>query len=259
MQGIDIKKRIYERVMVTAADYKKEKGLSEMFLDPVIGYASSKDPLFLIFSDKGWSLHPKEIYRPGNTVIVHFLPFSRSVILSNRKGHKVSKEWVDAYEAAIFFSACINDSIMDSLGVLGRLTSLTNLPGDWNEKRGGPDWSHKLAAYAAGMGNFSIAASFNTERGSCGRFGSVITDYVIESAKTWHDKDTVQLNSIADSIERSCLFAGNNGTQVGADKISRCPAGAIRHNGVDIQKCRGFCLRLGQTVPSPDVCGKCYD
>ncbi len=259
MQGIDVKKMIYDEVIKTAARYKKEKGLSGMFLDPIIGYASSKDPLFLIFAERGWSLHPKEIYRPGNSVIVHFLPFSHSVVQSNGNGHSISEEWIAAYESAILFSAYINDSIMKSLGVLGRLTSLTNLPGDWNEVRGGPDWSHKLAAYVAGMGDFSIAESFNTESGSCGRFGSVITDYEIEPSKTFDGENADRLNSIADSIKKSFLFSGSGNAEVCEDKIDLCPAGAIKHDGIDLQQCRSFCLGLGQAVPSSDVCGKCFD
>ncbi len=259
MWGIDIKKRIEEAVMSTADDYKKEKGLSDVFLDPIIGYASAKDPLFFTFNDRNWTLHPKEIYRPGNTIIVHFLPFAPWVAESNRGGKTVSKEWTAAWDASIMFSAMINDAIKETLESLGRLASLANLPSDWCDEKDGPNWSHKLTAFAAGMGDFGIAGSFNTSAGSAGRFGSVITEYVIEPTGFCNESDGDLLNAIADKIEKSYQFKPYGETRIVEDKIHRCPAGAITSDGVDRSKCRAFCAAQKQIVPSADVCGKCFD
>lgn len=259
MWGIDIKQKIENAVMMTAADYMKDNELSHMFSDPIIGYAQANDPLFLTFSEKNWTLHPKEIYRPGNTVVVHFLPFSAEIVESNRNNMEISKEWTAAYEAAIFFSALLNSSIKDTLESLGRLASLTSLPGDWNEKRNAPDWSHKLAAYVAGMGEFGIAGSFITSVGSAGRLGSIITELKIEPSKVWPKRNDHDLESIANDIQKSYLFLNRNNDPIKDEKIFKCPAKAISSEGVDLAKCRDFCAAQKQIVPSPDVCGKCYD
>lgn len=259
MWGIDIKKRIEDAVIVTVNAYREEKGLSDKFLNPIIGYASANNPLFQTFFDLNWTMHPKEIYRPGNTVIIHFLPFTSGVIESNRSGGEPSKEWVAAYESAIMLSAHINGCIKQTLEDLGRLASLTNLPNDWNEERDGPDWSHKLAAYVAGMGDFGIAGSFNTSAGSAGRFGSLITDCVIEPSKHWTEAEMASPEIIADSIEKSCLFAGSGGADISENVILRCPAGAINIDGVDRMSCRKYCAEQQQIVPASDVCGKCFD
>lgn len=328
MWGINIKKRIESEVMSAVAAYKENNRLTDMFMDPVIGYASAKDPLFMTFYERNWTLHPKEIYMPGNTVIVHFLPFAKRITESNRIDNCISEEWVAAYNASILFSAIINDSIKGTLESYGRLASLTNLPGDWNEEIDGPNWSHKLAAFIAGMGNFGIAGSFNTPSGSGGRFGSLITEYIIEPTGSFSGSHADKLNSIADGIKKSYLYTDSRQVQeqmqvrdqwqiqvqdqgqiqvqdqgqiqvqnqwqaqaqyqtqaedqmqtqveakeqmkmqaqaqahmnqISDDKILCCPASAITQNGVDRNKCRAFCAAQKQIVPSPDVCGKCFD
>lgn len=262
MQGLGIKKRILDNVLSTAEAHKKSNGLEDLFDNPIVGYASVKNPLFKKFFDLDWSQHPKEIYRPGSTVVVHFLPFSQKVIDSNRKGGKISEEWVKAYNSALLFSAIINDSIMDTLQQVGRVSSLTNVPKDWNEKRGGPNWSHKLAAYVAGMGDFGIAGSFNTSAGSSGRFGSIITEFTIEPSKEWpqwEESDLRELNPIIEHIRKSHMIEGGEEIVVDDSKILLCPARAISTKGVDLNKCREFCAAQKQIVPASDVCGKCFD
>jgi hypothetical protein len=40
-----------------------------------MGFAQADHPLFDIFFGRDELVHPKAVYRPGNTVITHFLPF----------------------------------------------------------------------------------------------------------------------------------------------------------------------------------------
>lgn len=259
MRITGIKDRIQNEVIDLVRTYTAENNLTDIFLDPYVGYAQTKDPLFLAFFEKGWTMHPKEIYRPGNTVIIHYLPFSEKVTKSNKIGGEISKEWIKAYDSAIFLSALINDRIKDILESLGRLASLTNLPGDWNHEKDGPNWSHKLAAYVAGMGDFGIAGSFKAKLGSGGRLGSVITEYVMDQSRPITMQDHRIINSIIDEIEKSHLFMDYPHVKISETKIFRCPAQAVTASGVDRDKCRAYCAAQGQIVPSPDVCGKCFD
>lgn len=262
MQELGIKKRILDDVISAAEAHKKKHGLEDLFNDPIIGYASVKNPLFKKFFDLDWSQHPKEIYRPGSTVIVHFLPFTQKVVESNRKGAEISEEWVKAYNSALLFSAKINDSIIETLQKIGRLSSLTNIPKDWNEERGGPNWSHKLAAFVAGMGDFGIAGSFNTTVGSAGRFGSIITELTIEPSKEWpewEDSNVQELDSIISEIKKSHMIKGGEEIVVDDSKVFLCPVKAISTKGVDLDKCREFCAAQNQIVPASDVCGKCFN
>lgn len=259
MWGIDIKKRIQDAVISTYEIYMEKHNISGLYRKPIIAYASAKDPLFNTFYELGWSLHPKEIYKPGNTVIVHFLPFSDSVVKSNINTLNISEEWTKAYNLAISFSAHINNSVKDTLEGIGRLASLTNLPGDWNTEKDRPNWSHKLAAYIAGMGNFGIASCLKTNAGSSGRFGSIITEHIIEPSKIWKIDDRSELIKIADEIKASCLFAPTAYSVVIEDKIPLCPASAISKIGVDIHKCRNYCRQQHQVVPASDICGKCFE
>jgi epoxyqueuosine reductase QueG len=87
-------------------------------------------------------------------------------------------------------------------------------------------WSERHAAYAAGLGTFSLNDGFITERGIAHRCGSVITDLVLAPTprRYVHHRE-------------NCLFCrdGSCGACIG-----RCPVGAISRDGHDKRLCRDY-------------------
>lgn len=244
MWGIDYKQRLEEAVSNDFFSYAREEGISDIFETPVLGYAKADDLRFSRLVKAGLTMHPKEIYRPGNTVIINFLPFSDDYIKNN---------YVLAYEKAILTSAHINGFIQKTLVDMGREVSITGMPGDWDEDIYGPEWSHKFAAYIAGMGQFGAGGCIKTEAGYYGRFNSVITELSIEPTSPPVDNE-----NIIDHICKNSLFKGDLDITVSGELISCCPAGAIDKDGINREKCQNYCRTLGQSAPDPDACGKCY-
>lgn len=254
---VNIKKRIKENVQSTIIQFEKRPEVKTTFGTPIIGYVNAKHPLFRLFMEEDRSLHPKGIYRPGNTVIVYFLPYGTEITCSNLGGEMPSAPWTDAFHDSMHLSMELNRVIGDTLDEVGRLHSPANTPMDWNEETQREEWSHKLAAYAAGMGRFGIAGSFHTEMGFAGRVGCVFTDY---NYAPLDDEELARLDmeTTIDYIDHDSKYLGAKHVMVSRKAIASCPGGAITKDGIDKAKCQDQCRRINPHIPSPEVCGKCF-
>lgn len=256
MVGIDIKGKIERNVRQAVEEFEAREDIVTPFADPVIAYVNARDTIFNMLFDKQLTEHPKNIYRPGNTLILHFVPFEEDIPKSNIGGAAVSPQWRRAVIEASWLSMKINRVIRQTLGIVGRLSSLLNTQLDWNEETYQAEWSHKLAAYAADMGELGPAGSFHTKDGSFGCLGSIITDgkYCEEVEIT----DQHQLESIYENILTACCYQGAKNVSCSEEMIKACPGEAISHSGIDRAKCQKYCKTIDEYIPSPDVCGKCF-
>lgn len=100
-------------------------------------------------------------------------------------------------------------------------------------------WSERHAAYAAGLGSFSLSDALITEAGIAHRLGSVVTDLLLTPTPR-------TLSGYRDN----CLWFRENAC--GAC-IGRCPVGAITEQGHDKEKCREYVYGA-----APDAVGKLY-
>lgn len=85
------------------------------------------------------------------------------------------------------------------------------------------NWSHRHAAYAAGLGTFSLSEGFITPKGMAMRCGSVVTNLKLESSARPYAHHMA-----------NCLFYASG--KCGAC-IRRCPGAAISEKGHDKNKC----------------------
>ena len=101
------------------------------------------------------------------------------------------------------------------------------------------NWSERHTAFACGIGTFSLSKSMITEKGSAGRFGSIITDAVFEpTVRKYED------------IYEYCSMCG--ACQV------RCPAGAISlAKGKDHWLCSEYVDKMGEKYDPRYGCAKC--
>ncbi len=254
---VNIKKRIKENVQSTIHDYEERPNVDTKFGTPIIGYVSAKHPLFRLFMEEDRSLHPKGIYRPGNTVIVYFLPYAPHITESNRGGEEPSAQWTTAFYDSMHLAMELNRVIGVTLDEVGRLHSPANTPMDWNQETQREEWSHKFAAYAAGMGRFGIAGSFHTEMGFAGRVGCVFTDYNYAPVDE-EELERLDLENTIDYIDSDCKYLGAEHVMVSRKAMESCPVGAITKEGIDTAKCQDRCLEINPHIPSPEVCGKCF-
>ena len=164
----------------------------KIFDDPLIGFASADDELFVTEFKKEGVIHPEYMapleWLPGaKTVISFFLPFTAGVKKSNRNrtdepyepgvSQRCSAEWLHARtEGQIFLDKITSyiQSILENEGFetvspepSGKLRMITPYISTWSERH---------AAYAAGLGTFGLSKGLITKKGMAGRFGSVITN-----------------------------------------------------------------------------------
>ncbi len=245
-----IKAAIAANVREAIDEYESENDCKGMYQDPIIAYHDAKDPAFDTFYRMGICKHPAEIYRPGNTLVLFFLPYREDIVKSNIGGSSVSEQWLTAYKKGTGLIMRINRAIRNTLESRGRLVSCLNTPIDWNEKKAAEEWSFKLASYLAGMGEFSTAGSFVTSKGCGGRFSGIITDEVLYEQKPQVLSPPEYEDMIAE-IKKAVLCENL--------PVAACPCGAISENGIDRFKCQRYCKTLNEYVPSADVCGKCFN
>lgn len=212
------------------------------FDEPLVGFAAADDPLFSEFKKVIGRFHltPAEVmqntYGDGigdaRTVICWILPISRATRESNRMEDKFpSREWALTRANGEHFNTLLRIYLVDMLRFVSAQAVAPLLSGMWRPvKEPGvgmaSTWSERHAAYAAGLGTFSLNDGFISEKGIAHRCGSVITDVVIPPTK----------RNCADPWS-NCLFFKDGDCGL---CISRCPAGAISRQGHDKEKCQAY-------------------
>jgi epoxyqueuosine reductase QueG len=210
------------------------------FDEPVVRFASADDPLFLEYKNIIGEKHitPREIFElefgensyHGGSVICVVLPLSENIKKTQRTQNDwPSKEWTlnrtlgdGDYKEVIFRDFVIH--LMNEKGYkciapgYSRHFKVFPSPTDIISS-----WSERHAAYAAGLGTFSLNDAFISERGIAIRLISFVTDCVIAP-----DERT------AENHYANCLYLSNG--SCGAC-IKRCPVGAITEKGHVKQTC----------------------
>jgi len=237
---------------VNTSPSNRLKGSDEQyFAEPMVGYADIHDPLFAEYKNIIGDFHltPAEFLEAeyggacpeSGTVISWILPVATGVRRSNRKGKKVpSLEWSHMRFFGELFNEALRKYVVALLSSRGYRTLAPALTAQWKrivspEVGHASTWSERHAAYAAGLGTFSLSDALITRKGIAHRIGSVITELVLEpTARPYQDPYDY------------CLKY-NSGT-CGAC-IGRCPAGAITEKGHDKEACSRF---MNQVI-SPKV------
>lgn len=254
--GVDIKAKIMEDIKEAIKEFEARPDITTRFGEPIVGYADARNSIFDMYFSRTLCDHPKRIYSPGNTVVIHFVPYAPEIAESNRGGDTPSEAWRKAFNESMWLSMRLNGVIRDALDTVGRLSSCTNIPMDWNEELCREEWSHKLAAYAAGMGVFGPAGCLKTQNGFAGRFGSIITDG--QYAEPFERLNNEQLEAVYQEIQRQYCYKEADGVSCSEEMIKACPAGAISKEGIDRKICQAHCKTIEANIPSPEVCGKCF-
>jgi len=218
-------------------------GGERYFDEPLVGFASAADPLFEEYKRIIGPFHrtPSECMatEPGasamaqGTVICWILPVTRATRESNRKERVwPSREWAHTRNYGENFNVLLRLHVVAFLLGHGLRAIAPALSRDWKRIEDTPagiasTWSERHAAYAAGLGTFSLNDGLITERGIAHRCGSVITDLVLPPTKR-----------SATDHRGNCLHFRGGGCGI---CIDRCPAGALSLEGHDKPRCREYC------------------
>jgi epoxyqueuosine reductase QueG len=242
--------------------------------EPLVGFASGNDPLFFDFKTIIGSFHltPREIIAAALrekdrtlllsemeqiSVIAWILPAAEDIRQSNRKEDKFpSKLWSYARHLGEDFNQALRKHVVGYLEDLGYVAVapllLPSFQSFRDEKVGWTStWSERHAAYACGLGTFSLNDGFITAKGMAIRVGSVVTLLKLTPSQKKYQYP-----------KENCLVFRNEKC---GKCIPRCPAGAITEKGHDKDKCREYIhseLLVAKRQEyglegSPNACGLC--
>lgn len=211
------------------------------FEEPLVGFAAAGDPLFAEYKRIIGDFHqtPQEMLTavcgPGaraESVISWVLPITAKTRESNRSEEKFpSALWARTRSLGEQLNVALRRHLVSWLEERGQRAVAPQLAAHWKELRetevgAASTWSERHAAYAAGLGTFSLNDALITPKGLAHRLGSVVTDLRLEpTPRTYQDH------------RHNCLYYREGSC---AMCISRCPVGAISHAGHDKAVCREY-------------------
>ncbi|MDR2143313.1 MAG: hypothetical protein LBP29_02975 [Treponema sp.] len=240
------------RIARSIGDYEKAAGLDSMWREPVVRFAATEtmDLAWLKQAVSSDHLLPADILPDAKSVICFFVPFHKSVVQSNAAPGPASAEWALAYIKTNELIAVINRDIEALLEKNGYRAGKIPATHNFDETTLISRWSHRHIAYLAGLGTFGMNNMLITEKGCCGRIGTMVTNYRYAG----HDGAAIT------AVPEKCLNKINGSCGLCRKK---CEAGAYPADApgsFDRRACYAKCLEnaeLHKSLGLADVCGKC--
>ncbi|GIM27610.1 (Fe-S)-binding protein [Clostridium polyendosporum] len=225
--------------------YSISYNIQTKWKQPLVAYANARDNMFLDLKEIISPSHalPQDFLPDAETVITYFIPFDDAIVKSNIEGRECSKLWAVAYIETNQLISDLNIFVKDELKELGY--DATNIPATHNfdKKKLISDWSHRHVAVIAGLGKFGLNNMLITDKGCCGRVGSIVTNLKIEPTER-------------NNIEY-CLYKHQN---ICKKCVDRCVNDALKIDYFNRNRCYEMCLYNDKKHPDiglSDVCGKC--
>lgn len=204
---------------------KEVKTHLKNFREPLVGYASARDPLYdaldTIIGNP--QLHPTKLLESAQTVVVYFIPYSMEIISKLRGPRVIVPEWSENYTLANNLLQTIGRQLEQSLALLGIAAVQEPPTNNYDPVQLTARWSHKSSAVIAGIGTFGLNHLLITPGGTAGRLGSIIID--AEIAPTRRPSASY------------CLYYQTGTCRVCVEK---CPTGALTTKGFDRFRCNAY-------------------
>lgn len=214
--------------------------------EPCFAYASANDPMFQELKTVIGEHHklPQDVMEDGKTVLTYFIPLEKKIVDSNISGYFASEEWARAYLETIDLIRAINSGLEHLFKLHGWKLELTADNRSWDPETMKCNWSHRHAAYIAGLGTWGVNHGLITEKGLSGRIGTLVTDAYVEPTKR-------------PEIE-ACLYKRNGSCKLCVDA---CPVSALgvpdTYKNWDCKAVTDENAVHHESIGFADVCGKC--
>ncbi len=240
--GNQLKELIQIEAINFVKAYPNAQNYPNIWRTPLVGFADAKSSYFCTLPQIASATHkmPEDFLDNPSIVISFFLPFSEELANTNINvpSNAASQEWANAYNYTNDLMIDLSTHLVNFIVQMGyRAAAPTGVIMEEGVLRS--CWSQRHIAYAAGLGTFGINNMLISEKGCCGRYGSVIADIPVTPSYPLETE--------------YCLYKQNGSCK---KCIQNCFTGALTLEGFDREKCYAACRRnIANT--GVDVCGKC--
>ncbi|HGL6960996.1 TPA: epoxyqueuosine reductase [Clostridioides difficile] len=226
-------------------NYHKSNNITTKWQELLFAYASAEDDMFQKLKSVVGTSHamPKDFLENGKTIITYFIPFDESVNNSNIGGFECSEIWARAYIETNMLISNLNDFLCEELEKMGANSYAIPESYNFDSEKLVSDWSQRHVAFIAGLGTFGLNNMLITEKGCCGRIGSIITSLELEPTKRPENE--------------YCLYKHNNSCK---KCVNKCVKEALKEDGFNRNKCYEMCMineKKYTYIGGCDICGKC--
>jgi len=226
----------------------KELNRPDLFREPLVSFSSAKDKKYENLKEiiGPWHLSPKELLPDALSVISYFIPFTRDVVSDPKKSDRGSALWAEAYQEINNHFIKINSVLSQYIEDMGYKAYSIRPTHTYNPSDLKCFWSHRSAAVISGLGSFGANGLVITEKGSGGRFCSLITTAPLKASDTIYETKCLHLKN------KSCGRC-----------FDACPVKALTQDSMDKFVCQDklnsnekFIIEH-TPLSSADICGKC--
>lgn len=213
--------------------------------EPLVAFADARDHLFERLGQWASPDHamPQSLLPGAGSVAVYFLPFESDVPRSNRTSRHASDQWAQAYVETNALITSLNMHLTGLLRAHGLTAAGIPPTHNFDQERLMSHWSHRHVAWIAGLGTFGVHGMIITQRGCCGRLGSLVISGECEPTARPGYEFCLHKHG------RTCLAC-----------VKKCRAGALQEDSFDHRLCYSILLenaRVHENKGLADVCGKC--
>lgn len=240
-----MKEKIQLLIRKYVKEYSSREDIATNWGEPIIKFCSADDELFYKLKKVVSPTHvlPKDLLEDAKTVISYFIPFDKSIAKSNIEGKYSSRQWAQAYYETNELIFKLNSHIYEKFKDLSYEATIIPATHNFDKSSLMSDWSHRHIGYIAGLGKFGINNMLITDKGCCGRIGSIVTNLEIEPSQR-NDKEY-------------CLYKSKG---ICKKCVQRCVNDALKIKSFDRHKCYEILLendKLHYDLGLTDACGKC--
>lgn len=221
---------------------------TDLFRKPIVAYSSATDHRYMQLKEiiGDWHLNPTELLPEAKSVISYFVPFTKEVAMEPKTVENGSYLWSESYQEINQYFDRINQAIVAFLTKHGYLAKTIQATHTYDPKDLRSMWSHRSAAEIAGLGAFGLNRMLITEKGSAGRFCTVIT--------------SASLTANTRPIENKCLYVKNGSCKL---CLKACPVKALSMDSFEKFDCQDEVnkneriMKEATNLEFVDTCGKC--
>lgn len=233
--------RIKEIIRESIAD----AGRQDLFREPLFAVSSAQDPRYqelkTIIGD--WHSNPEELLSDARSVLSVFVPFTQLVVESVKIQEPVSRIWAESYVVVNNLFDQIGQAVVEYLEQQGYTARSIAATHTYDPVTLRSIWSHRSAAAIAGLGSFGVNRMLFTEKGSAGRYCSILTSALLKVSTKPAPEYCLY------HIDGSCLAC-----------LKVCPVDALTVDSLDKFTCNANLLTNADRLKDigfSDVCGKC--